>query len=166
MKNLTWGILVLSLWTLTANAFKTEDQFEMEKFGKSPPRTVKFEKGKGVRILFFWTSWCTFCPDVATILTKYARRPEIEIISIGTDEEKAKSFEATMTKYQVFKSNSGWLNEKTRNRLNLQKVPVVVLVDKQGRVDTIYEGSQSDKMGYLEKRIRHILEVDDIEGGT
>lgn len=152
-----WGLtLIVGLFPLVSLGAEIPDVIELTALkGKSTHQLKVHEKGE-VRVLFFWASWCGFCQEFGSVLESYAKRPGVKIYSLGVDDEKDKSYAANLAKYRNLK-NAAWISPEVKKKMGLKTIPLVVLIDKDGRIDTVYEGSQADKLNYFAKRLRTLL---------
>jgi thiol-disulfide isomerase/thioredoxin len=107
-----------------------------------------------VRVVFFWASWCKYCKELAREIDSINKTNGdlFEIVGISVDEKKRVAQRMARTTFRNFK-NMYWLSPKGAKKMNISKLPLVLIVDKNGLIDTIYEGSETDKITYLKKRL-------------
>ena len=146
-----------------ASAFTLTDSFYVEKYGDKRQINFNIKQGSAPKIIFFWASWCVFCKDYTKVLVKYLpqfKTKGISLIGLSVDDVKKDGSKASKAAYSQFETNY-WLPEASKKQLSLEVLPVMVLIDRNGHVDTIYIGSQGDKLNYFEKRLKMILAVND-----
>lgn len=133
------------------------DSASLEPIGGNPAITT----GKtGVRVTFFFASWCAFCkkthPKLEKLLQKYSRAG-VQIVGISTEEkiDEARKY-ANAEKGQI-----PLYFLKTASRPNkpesLGVYPLITVQDSKGKVVALYTGYQNERFGQLEKTIRWAL---------
>lgn len=151
--------LVLSFFCYKASAFTFTGKIVVENYGSKEKLNIDFKQGSEVKVLFFWASWCTFCQEYSNILNIYINKPEfknLKVYGLSADDDKRVGSQFRKSKYFQIKKHF-WLSSQAKEDLDLQMLPVIVLIDGKGKVDTIYIGSQSDKKGYFEKRLKTLV---------
>lgn len=130
---------------LVVQSMAKKDKIALEFHGK---------KNDQVKIFFFWASWCEYCKELAREINGiYLKNSErFKFIGLSVDEKKRDAKKVAGTTYRNLPENY-WIPKKTLEKLGLEKYPIVVLVNKNGQIDTVYEGSESDKINYLRKRL-------------
>jgi thiol-disulfide isomerase/thioredoxin len=153
--------LVLAVSSAGAAVSPWAAPIHAEDLSSAKPSEVKLGKTEfaGPKIAFFWASWCESCAQWSDTIRRVGQKPGMRLITFATDEaaDKNKIAPALHSKFGLEIKNAYWISETERKRLKVEVVPVVVLIDRNGKVDTIYEGAQRDKMEYFEKRLRTLL---------
>ncbi len=110
-----------------------------------------------ITIVFFWASWCQYCKELGTDLSQIEKSNKglFRMVGIATDVKKNDSVGPSKN-YFRFITEQFWISQKTAGKLNISRLPTVAIVDKTGNIDTIYEGSESDKINYLKKRLFYL----------
>jgi thiol-disulfide isomerase/thioredoxin len=136
-------------------------EIKVQPISKAHIQTLKLTGGNKVKVIFFWASWCDFCKEFAKNVRPSVRAldSQIETIGINTDETKDKVTIETLLPYR-FLSSQFWLLNSKETRAFLGKIPLVVITDKNGKIDTIYEGSEADKVAYFQKRLKFLTGSD------
>ncbi len=121
-------------------------------------KTVSLSDFRGKPVLIdFWATWCFPCreaiPEIEKLYKNYSGKGLVVLgVSIDSSEwESVRAFakEAGIT-YPVLKGD-----EDVTTRFQVRAIPMVVILDKQGKVVKRYFGIGSD--GELEKGVKAIL---------
>ncbi len=130
-----------------------------EKMNSSKPVTLSIygKPSNKITIVFFWASWCKYCKELGTSLSQIEKSNAglFRMVGIATDLKKLDSL-GPSKKYFRFISEQYWISQQSSAGLGVSKLPTVAIVDKNGSIDTIYEGSESDKINYLKKRLLYL----------
>ncbi len=136
---------------LRAEAFP--EKIDVQKMESPTAHTLQLDQFKKPTLLFFWASWCNYCQEVLPELVKIQKaNPKLRIIGISVDENKKDAVFAKANKYNAI-TRQYWVGPKLLEDLKIKTIPLVVLINKNGIIDTIYEGSKPDKIHYLKKRV-------------
>jgi thiol-disulfide isomerase/thioredoxin len=123
--------------------------------------TLSLIKNKRPTLLFFWASWCTYCKDVIPVLRDDVYK-QFDVYPISFDDDPKKALKAWKESYSSLKEGY-WLNKKTSPSYHMTIFPKVFLILPNGKVDTIYEGSQGDKLHYMANRIKYLTNQNESE---
>ena len=146
-----------------ARAFSLPNSFDVEKYGQKKQILFNLSRGPKPQIILFWATWCGFCKDYTKVLDKYLpliKSKNVSMIAFSADDVKRDGSKGSKVSYSQFESHY-WLPEDTKKLLRLEVLPVMVLIDSKGVVDTIYIGSQGDKLSYFEKRLKLLFGIND-----
>jgi thiol-disulfide isomerase/thioredoxin len=108
-------------------------------------------------IVFFWTSWCTYCKEALSHLSE-SMISHFDVVSISCDEDIKKAFKAGNSEFKAYRPLY-WLDKKENSDQFVSSYPTLLIVMPGGRIDTIYEGSQGDKMSYFTNRLRYLMNL-------
>ena len=143
------------LVSFPASAFP--NKIEVQKLKDTKSHTFLLNEFKQTTALFFWASWCTYCKEVLPELDRMQKiNPNLRVIGISVDENKKDAVRANLKEYGVI-LRQYWVGPKFLEELKIKTIPLVVLIDKSGNIDTIYEGSKADKIHYLKKRVSLLI---------
>lgn len=138
--------------SVAANERYTYQLQDMASFKQS---TWKLKDITRPTIVFFWASWCQYCRQVLPQLRGEALK-KFDLISISCDEDRKLAIKANQKEYRGFKP-AYWLDKKLNTASFVGMYPTLMIVKPGGVIDTIYEGSQSDKMHYFFSRLRYLM---------
>jgi thiol-disulfide isomerase/thioredoxin len=121
--------------------------------------------GKSYVLLDFWASWCHACRDLSPHLRDLYKtyHPEgLEIISISADINTDKWRKAiAKDSTGIWTHIGGYLNESVKGNLEadyaVTALPVLVLIDKQGKIVERYAGGEDHSMEDLDSKLRELL---------
>ncbi len=124
-------------------------------------------RGKVV-MLDFMASWCGIClttlPEVKEICGKF-ERSKFEIISVSLDGGETtdttlrdlKDFLArSPVSWPVIFDDTGWDNAIARS-YGVNRLPIHVIIDREGIIRLISEGGGKDKMGEIRSVLRRLM---------
>jgi peroxiredoxin len=159
-------ILTLLLLTLTFNykayaAQKVGDKIsDATLYGLNTPST-KLSKYHGKPLIInFWASWCSPCVSEMQSLNNIANHPHYTIIGISTDDDASAAM-------QLIKQQQLSFNNYIDDNMHLEKafgastIPLTVLIDKQGTIIRVIQGSQQWDSQTNRARIRKLFNVPD-----
>ncbi len=128
---------------------------------KSQP--LVFSKVTKPTVYFFWASWCEFCKKFARSHGAFllSKQPKLDVVMINADEDVSKGI-AAAPNYR-FGSRQLYMIPSPKTSQFVTILPLLVIVDRAGKVDTVYEGAQADKVGYLKKRLSVLLDEQGVE---
>ena len=112
---------------------------------------------KSVTVVFFWASWCNFCKEFAREMSSLPRgfRKSVAWIAINADADRNAGLQA-LAPYG-FSQRYLWMSADEASQVpELSKLPLVYIISAQGKVDTIYQGANRDKMNYFKKRLQFL----------
>jgi thiol-disulfide isomerase/thioredoxin len=121
-------------------------------------KTVKLSDFRGKPVLIdFWATWCPPCrdliPGIEKVHKKY-RGKGLVVLGISLDDGDWDSVKAFMTQagitYPVLKGD-----EDVTSRFQVRTIPLVVLINKEGRIVSRYLGVGDEDD--LEKGIQTVL---------
>lgn len=137
---------------LAQNVFRSE--MSVEKFNTIKIEKISaFKKITKPRVYFFWASWCEYCKEFGKFIDTFSNKENFEFIAIDTDIEKEAGRNALG--WYLFTKNHYWLTKDIEvERKGI--LPLVVIIGRDRKIDTIYEGSQSDKLAYFRKRLNYL----------
>lgn len=149
------------IFTVSCFASVSAKSLTIEKMKTKETAVINLSEGNQPTVILFWASWCEFCKEFsAEIKPLYEKnKDKMNLIGISLDEQKINAQKAAQDSYRYIKKQY-WSNRETIQKsfpFKFQQIPVVVILDKKGHVDTVYEGSQSDKLSYFKKRIRYLM---------
>lgn len=122
--------------------------------GKS--ETYEFKKSSKPTVLYFWASWCLYCKDILPFLNPSVLK-EFDFLPISFDVDRLKALKYAKNNLTEFK-NVYLINDFEKYKPLVTTFPTTVIVNRNGDIDTVYEGSQIDKYHYFEKRMRYLIE--------
>ena len=143
-----------------SNAFEIPSHYKMETLSAKKKIDVRLfgKKTNKIKIVLYWASWCEFCKDYSKMFEGIPEelRNKIDFVGISVDEKKDDANKAYGFHYLILKQQYWYfVSEKSEDMPT--KLPYLALIDKNGVVDTIYEGSKEDKIAYLRKRLNYLL---------
>lgn len=130
-------------------------------------------RNKSYVLLDFWASWCGPCrvwnPKLKELYTKFHSKG-LEVISVSCENDKT-AWRSAIKKdgieqwYHVLENSSGSENSKKiketpepiRSLFSVQPIPVLILIDKEGKIIGRYGGYDKEKAG-LEEKLQSIFE--------
>lgn len=126
-----------------------------ELFGLDGRKTPVLEKDTKYTIVILWAYWCGPCraeiPTLKTINTRFAGKPQVDMVSVTVDADEAKWKQALAAEKMPWKQ----LRITPDAELYMHElfsytnaIPVVILVDQQGKLLKRIEGS--DKKALLD----------------
>ncbi|WGO97363.1 TlpA disulfide reductase family protein [Saccharophagus degradans] len=144
----------LSSALLSATAFS-----EGTMQGEAAPSIPGLEQYKGKPVLIdFWASWCEPCQESFPWMNEIkAQYPDLEIIAINLDEEKATAeafLKNNTADFKVMFDPEGVLAEKYQ----VDGMPSSYLVDRNGNIVKHHVGFFADKKGDYENDIKKVLD--------
>lgn len=130
---------------------------ELQAPAGAPKQNLIFSQVKKPTVYFFWASWCPYCKEFARAAGSLiqGKSSKLNLVMINTDEDVSKGI-AALPSYR-FTERQYYLISSNETAKSVTVLPLIILVDKNGKRDTIYEGSQSDKIGYFKKRVAALL---------
>jgi thiol-disulfide isomerase/thioredoxin len=156
------SVCALSIFflSLQLQAFDLPEVLRLEKMNTQKIVDFEYKKFHQTTILFFWASWCDRCKEILPdILEIQSKMKGVKIVGISVDDDKTKALSGLKSKYSAI-SRQFWSEAKILDDLKIKLIPLIILVNKNGIIDTVYEGSYSDKISYFKKRV-HYLENGD-----
>ncbi|MBC7420973.1 MAG: TlpA family protein disulfide reductase [Bdellovibrio sp.] len=141
--------------TSEAYAFDFPNKFTIQNIHNNKTRDIDLKKTDKVTLLFYWASWCERCKEALPLITSLQSSSKLKVFGISVDEDKKNAVTAAKNDYRTI-LRQYWTGKKTLDDLKIEQIPLIILIKKDGRIDTVYEGSQADKMAYLSKRIRYL----------
>ena len=154
MRNALFNFIIIC--TVTASAFKVPNKLEFQNLYDTKNHPFEISKVTETTILFFWASWCTYCKEALPKIAKIQNKsPNVKVFGISVDENKKNGVSASLKEYRSI-SKQYWVGAKFLDDLKIDFIPVIILINKHGKIDTIYQGSQSDKMTYFQKRVQYV----------
>lgn len=153
MGRVIWAILFLAIGGMEAKALTASEALHFVK--KS---AAQFRKKDKITVVFVWASWCTACQEFLPILkAKHnLENPKLSYVGISVDKDRQAAEIAQKFKYKFF-PELNWMGQETDLYKNMT-LPVTLILDGNGNLDTIYEGGYSDKVDYFAKRLRVLAE--------
>lgn len=132
--------------------------FELPLLQKKETLSLKKLTGKVV-ILDFWASWCSPCeaaiPDLVKLQKKYGPQG-LQIIGINVDEDlsEARKFikKTGMTFPAVHDKGQKYLDQ-----LSIQAIPTTLLLDRQLKLRSVFNGYHSYTKKKLEVDLKKLL---------
>ncbi|MEI6745214.1 MAG: TlpA disulfide reductase family protein [Methylococcaceae bacterium] len=157
--------LALATFALTANATEVGQpapQFTLPTLKTDSPIALKQFAGKVV-YLDFWASWCAPCKTSFPLLNKLqaklkaeAQNQGFEVVAVNLDEDKAlgeKFLQEVPVDFTVLRDEKGeWADKYV-----VESMPTSFIIDKNGVVQKIHHGFNSDDIKELEAKITELL---------
>ena len=152
-----YGLAILIFSNIANAAWPQLLMAEKLNSSKSVSFVIHGKPSNKITIVFFWASWCQYCKELGTSLSRIEKGNSglFRMVGIATDIKKQDSVGPSKN-YFRFIMEQYWINQQTTLNLNISRLPTVAIIDKDGRIDTIYEGSESDKINYLKKRLFYL----------
>jgi len=117
-------------------------------------------RGQGV-VLVFWASWCQFCreeaPNVNKLAGDFAGRG-VRVFGVNVRESQARTEAGIKNfgiRYSVLRDTDG----KTTRAYNVEGIPKVLFLDREGKVRYAGNGVPSDYSKQLETLLAEPAEV-------
>ena len=135
---------------------------------EAPDFALKGVSGRNFRLseyrsdvvaLAFWASWCGECRDGLPALEKLQQSlgaDGLRVLSVSFDEKAAAAQEMAAAAHVTFPVLTDPDGDVGR-LYDVGDLPMVVLVDRQGKVRGVYEGGRSTMEQALAKDIRALL---------
>lgn len=144
----------LCLLTSLAWGVGKDPSYSLEELYTTKNISFSIKEIKKPTIIFFWASWCKYCKQVLPQITEDILK-KYEIVSISCDENKKDAIKANEREYGGMKPVY-WMDKKNNPGKFIEFYPTLYIVLPGGKIDTVYEGSQSDKMGYFFNRLKYL----------
>lgn len=142
--------------SIYAGASVFPDTISFQNIQNANKTNFEFKKTNKTTILFFWASWCPRCKEILPdILSIQSSNNNVDVIGISIDEDKKNAVLAAAKAYRSI-SRQYWVGHQFLEDLSIKMIPVIVLIDRAGKVDTVYVGSYSDKISYFKKRVQYL----------
>ncbi|NOT11502.1 MAG: TlpA family protein disulfide reductase [Methylococcaceae bacterium] len=133
-------------------------QFTLPTLQQDQPTALKSYAGK-VIYLDFWASWCAPCRTSFPLLNKMHEKLKaqgFEVVAINLDEDKAaaeKFLKEFPVSFTVLRDAKGeWADQFV-----VESMPTSFIIDKQGVVQNIHHGFNSDDIKELEEKVTKLL---------
>lgn len=113
-----------------------------------------------VRVVVLWATWCRRCAELFPALDLLGAAAEgqgLGIYAISVDEDVAKVAEQAPTlprRFQVLWDRGA---ERLGERLGVEELPTVVLLDRQGIVRFVHEGTGERMVRRIDDELRVLL---------
>lgn len=107
-------------------------------------------------ILNFFHTGCTWCramiPQLDTVYDKY---PELDVtmLAIAVGEDTPESVRAFVHEQSINIFTGVDTTRTIRAVYGLERVPTIVLIDREGRVQRVYEGSSEQLPGIIDQAV-------------
>jgi cytochrome c biogenesis protein CcmG/thiol:disulfide interchange protein DsbE len=123
-------------------------------------RDVRLEPGGQVQVIDFWATWCDPCREqlpMLDLLSKTYAERGLSVTGISVDEDLAqvKDFAAAHpVGFRLLWDKGG---ARLAERLDLQRLPTTLLVDRAGLVRFVHVGFQGEHAARLEAEVKALL---------
>ncbi|MDD5227844.1 MAG: TlpA disulfide reductase family protein [Methylococcales bacterium] len=148
-------------FAFTANATEVGQpapQFTLPSLKNDAPTSLKQFAGKVV-YLDFWASWCAPCKTSFPLLNKLHAKLKaqgFEVVAVNLDEDKVngeKFLQEIPIDFTVLRDAKGeWADQYV-----VESMPTSFIIDKNGIVQKIHHGFNSDDIKELEAKITELL---------
>ena len=134
----------------------------------APDFALKSTAGKNVRLseyrsevvaVTFWASWCGGCRDNLATLEKLQQEVGVDglrVLGVSFDKDMLAASEAAAAAGATFPILLDTVGDVGR-QYHVGRLPLVVLVDRGGKIRASYEGGRSATAPTLDKEIRELL---------
>lgn len=156
-----FAILTLVVFAFVANATEVGQpapQFTLPSLKSDTPTSLKQFAGKVV-YLDFWASWCAPCkksfPALNTLHQKL-KSQGFEVVAVNLDEDKVaadKFLQDVPVDFTVLRDAKGELSDQ----YVVETMPTSFIIDKNGVVQKIHHGFNSDDIKEIEAKITELL---------
>jgi len=123
-------------------------------------QTISQENYRGhVLILDFFATWCQPCrqsiPHLVEMNRKFGRQG-LQILGLSVDEEGERTVKTFTDEFRV-NYPLAMAGDKTAVDFGVRSVPVMFLIDKQGRIAEVYRGFSNEIARSVEQSIKRLL---------
>ena len=119
-------------------------QFSLRRIDGSGPVKLSESRGKVV-VLSFWTTWCTYCNQLESLLAeirkKFAGRDDVAFLTVNADQE-----ESLVRPFLQEQNLGGTLvfADGVDLALHVESIPTVLVLDKAGKIAYRIQGFAPD----------------------
>jgi thiol-disulfide isomerase/thioredoxin len=131
-------------------------------------RDVRLGPGGGkVRVIDFWATWCEPCKDLLPLLDRFSKQygeRGLEVYGITFDEDRNQIeafLKETPLSFTVLWDKGG---ARLTEKLDVQRLPTTLLVDRRGVVREVHLGFRPDEGTTLERVLKGLLDEEPPEG--
>lgn len=113
-----------------------------------------------VRVVDFWATWCDPCREQMPALDRLARdlgEQGLAVYGVSMDEDRAQVaawLEANPVSFTILWDRGG---ARHAERLDVQRLPTTLVVDRAGAVRFVHQGFQPRHAAALEREVRQLL---------
>jgi thiol-disulfide isomerase/thioredoxin len=113
-----------------------------------------------VRAVVLWATWCRSCFQLfpaLDVLAEGARGRGLSVVAISVDEDPEKVREATERlppRVQILWDKGA---ERLGERLGIEELPTVLVIDRAGVVRFIHEGADERMVSQIDAELRRLL---------
>jgi cytochrome c biogenesis protein CcmG/thiol:disulfide interchange protein DsbE len=114
-----------------------------------------------VRVLVLWASWCNPCFRILPALDVVATGADgrgLQILAISVDEDVEKAREALPRVPSSLRILWDRGAERLGERLGVEELPTFVVLDRNGLVRHVHEGSDDQVVELVDREIRRLLQ--------
>ncbi|RYZ85080.1 MAG: redoxin domain-containing protein [Proteobacteria bacterium] len=156
----SWLLLALTLtYSGTALASTVFTSISGQRLSTNKIEAIDVSNIKEVTVIFFWASWCDFCKAFSRDLSRVAAAyPELKLIGMSTDAKIEDALKGAA--YYRFIKRHYWVPKPAGSGFFPSIIPYYVIVSKDGKIDSVYEGNKPDKVEYFQKRVRYLIRGD------
>jgi thiol-disulfide isomerase/thioredoxin len=119
-------------------------QFSLRHIDGGSPTKLAESHGKVV-VVNFWTTWCTYCNQMETMLadirTKFSGREDVVFLGINADEDETRV--APFLKNQKL-GGTLVFSDGVRQAFHVESIPTILVLDKAGKIAYRTQGYAPD----------------------
>lgn len=137
-----------------------DHKIQAEKMQTNKTIEVSITEGERPTLVFFWSNTCENCKllndELIKLRLKYGQK--FKVIGFAVDDKKSNAVAAYAAHYSWIKYQY-WLKKPSlSDSANFPNIlPHLELFDKFGKINTVYEGVQSDKVHYMKQGLANLL---------
>lgn len=123
-------------------------------------QSLSFESYKGhVLIVDFFATWCQPCrlsiPHLVEMNRKYGKQG-LQIVGLSVDEGSERSVRSFADEFRI-SYPLAVVGGSTTTDYGVRSVPVMYLIDRNGKIAEVYRGYSSESAGSVERAIKRLL---------
>lgn len=165
MLNKCWVVpLSLMLWCLSLPLAQAADRTILDapdfRLGSvAGPNYRLLEQRGEVVVLNFWATWCGNCrkamPQFERLHQQYGQK-DLQIFGVNLDTNDADLngfLKDTQLSFPILRDTE----QKVSQLYNVEAMPTTVIIDRDGRIQKVYEEMENDTLQNIETDIRQYL---------